>query len=244
MASSNKFSFAEDEQRSIIECYSSTVEEITQATQKFVESVAELCEKVKYKPVVDFTNACIEFYNTELLGEIRNNFEKWRDSEGCLSAFINTMDGGEEAEQTAQGMESGLEQAFEDQFHPFDEIQMDTSAPEIEEEDYETLSEKVKEYKDEVQGIYDSAKSKIDDSSEDNNAYSTVKGVVAGTASGIMAAFEEIERKVDELKDLFAERAGKSVDDAGDISDEIERAAESSAKELFESVASNFGGEL
>lgn len=239
MTGNKSFSIDKEAQVEIINYYDEVIEELDNYTKDMIIELEEICERVKYKKVVDFTNECINFYNEDLKEQIINNLDEWTDSDGSLVAFIRTMSGGEEAEETANRLEDELKDNFESRFANIDELNIFTDEAEISEQDYEELTLVVKDYYKDIENLYDDKRKEIDDRSEENFAFSVISGAVSSTLSGVLSSFEDVSKEIEKDKDEFIKSIEKARKEAIDSSEEISKSAEKKAENLFKSSRKN-----
>lgn len=235
----NKFSFVEDEQKEIINIYENAISEVNTSTDTLVSELIDVCKNTKYKPIVDFTENVIKFYNEELKEIISKHYDKWIQSGSSLSNFINTMEGGEEAVKVAKNLEQRLKDQIDQLKINSENIKYDTSQVEISEDNYETLKESINDYISNIYEIKENLASEIKSKAEDNLAFLSIEGVITETLSSIKNAFEKFTSIINEGREKFNEKLNLNKGRASEFKADLEKKVGDSS-EAFKSLASMF----
>lgn len=237
---SNKFSFSEDAQTEIIGVYNGALTETQQQTSQLVEKMNILCEKTKFKPMLDIANEAIKFYCETLQEIIRNHFNEWVDSESSLQAFARTMEAGDDAVGTAQRLEAGLSNEIDIMFSVLPELlNIDTSQAEMAEEDYDELKEIVTKYFNAIEEISNQYINTIETNGEDNSAFLTIKGVVSSTLGDIQHSFEAMAEGMNSVREDFSAKLQSNKSNAETVNEQMKSVAEQSG-DAFKGFASMF----
>ncbi|HHZ01564.1 MAG TPA: hypothetical protein GX396_01315 [Tissierellia bacterium] len=230
---SNKFSFKEEAQQQIISLYQSAIEDTNSETQKYLDKMNALCEKTKFLPMVNAANDSIKFYNETLRYDIKKYFGDWVESESSLHAFIETMEGGEDAYRTAVGLERSLENVIDEMFaSPLEELHVATDTPDVSKEDYELLIDYTKDYSNKLEEIKSKYLTTIENEGEENTAFYTIQAVVAETLDSIIGTFEEFANKVDMLRDDFSEKLNINIQRSDDVKQAMSNVVQESAEKF------------
>lgn len=239
----NKFSFEASEQTKIIGTYQEALTEISTETNSFIDKVVVIAENTKYLPIVNLGKLCINFYNNEVKDGVENLFQNWIDSEASLKSFIENMEGGEEAINTAANLQQQLEDAIPDMFNVNDESildTIDTSEPKIEEKDFDELKEITIQYKTNIEQIRNNTIGKIDNEKDDNAAYMSISAPVISTFGILTTSLESISQQFDTVKEEFNERQVQFSSAAEEVKSEAESLSQSRAEDALSNITVDF----
>lgn len=237
---SNKFSFKEEAQQQIMGLYQNAIEDTSTQTYKFVENMNVLCEKTKFLPILKAANESIDFYNEVLNQDIKKYFRDWVESESSLHAFIETMEGGDDAYKTAVNLEGSLENVIDEMFAiPLDQLYVITDTPDVSKDDYESLIDYTKDYSDNLEEIRERYLSVIQSEGEGNTAFFTIQAVVSQTLDSIIGAFEEFVNAINILRDDFEDKLNINIQNSDDVKQSMSSVVQQSA-DKFKGLSSLF----
>lgn len=236
----NQFSFEESEQAAIIGTYSNALEKVADATKKFFEGMEGVCEKTKYAPILNLEHICVDFYLEEVRANVENYFNEWLDSEASLAMFIEKMNGGEEAEETAIKLQSQLQDEISVMFPSIEKFVFSTGEPKIKEENFDELKEISDVYKLALDDICDETIREIESKSDENSAFVTIKAPILSTFGSASSAFEELAKQFETVKEEYTTRHSENLSNANDVTETLRSQAESSGQDAFSSISNIF----
>lgn len=196
------FNLSEDTQQGIVTKYQSLCEDLNTKIDELFKQLEELCEKTKYEPIVNFTNSVTELLTGEVSNISRQTFSEWMDGEGSFTAASENSQAGEAALETARTIEREIQDLFETFWSaPRDMIQVDTSRPEIGQEDFENLDKIYSDFAKNVEEVSESAHSGIQEEASSNPTYNLILPAISSITEAIKEFTTELSNKVNEARD-------------------------------------------
>ena len=204
MAESIHINLTEDIEDDLKNTYQSLCEDLKSDLKKMASELEELCEKTKYEPMVKVVNQTISLFNEDIKGVADQAFDEWVDGEGSFSAAAEKMQAGESAAETAKQIEQDIKDLYDGFWSPSplgEELQTDTSRPEIRNDDYDTLKDIYTEHSNSVKGLSEDTISNIKSKGSDDPTYNVIIPAVKAITEPVKNAFEQFQSKVDAAKD-------------------------------------------
>ncbi|WP_438315204.1 hypothetical protein [Sporosarcina sp. FA9] len=237
----NKFSLTEESQNEILGNYASFLNDLQAEVNNFTDQLNEICEKTKFRPLVQLTIQAVNFYNDDLPKIVNEAFDEWSTSKGSLVGFIRQLDEEDEAAtETARRLQGELKAQIEDMFAIKKSVYSGaTDEPEISEDDYEVLQEIVRLSIGVLEDIKTTFMTKIEDEAEGNKVFLTIKPVVSSTAISAITAFSNYVDIVGEKRELFVEKIGQNTDSVNTVVEELKTQVERSAEDVFSELSND-----
>lgn len=88
--------------RGIISVYEELSEGNVKALEMFLDNMEIICRRHSYKPLVDFTNSVINFYEGSFRDHVNSCFNNWLNSDHSLERLARNCGAGEDG-QAAYG---------------------------------------------------------------------------------------------------------------------------------------------
>lgn len=239
----NKFSFEEEAQSRIITTYQEALEGIAVQTNVFIDKVTEIANRTKYLPVIRLGKRCIVFYNDDVRQNVTQLFQDWIDGEASLKAFIEKMEGGEDAVSTATVLQQNLESVIQNMFNVKDETELDaidTANPVLTDQDFDELKDITIQYKDQVQQDKDTVIAAINNEIDDNSAYACILAPITATFAVVVSSFEEISQQFDNVKEEYIQKQGEFSQTADELKTQMESSAQTAAEDALTGLEVDF----
>lgn len=200
---SNRMDFTD---RAISQVYFEMSEEVANAFQQLIESMRNLCVAHAYKPMVDFTNALQEKYQTEFKECVMKLYSDWREGEASLESLAKKTYSGEAAEQTARMYMDELETALQDMFKgSYAPIQVDDSTPVLAPEDILKINDEITGFMQKVENAKTNAQQVCNSREEENVLYKIIKPVIVTSGDTLYDWMKENMNQVIQGSELYAQ---------------------------------------
>ena len=151
-----------------------------------------------------------------------------------LLLLFQKMEAGDEANQTAQEIESKIRDRFEEFWSDLplgDELSIDTSRPEMTLKDFEDMKDNIEKTHGEINSEYESTISNITGRASDNATFALMEAPVKALFGPINHAFEGFEKIINDNMDT-AQAKKESQDQANEEALEQATNTASSAEEI------------
>jgi|GEM_PF-4129219 len=196
-----RMSFDTPEQRDIIYTYQMILERIAGATRGLAMDMNEICERTHYEPFVELAKMYLRFYQETVKAGVRRQYDQWSNGDTSLRAYVLHMDGGEDAARTAEMLQNQLRDAIEYEMFPrIDPPNSNTSFFDVVASDFDVLNSMLDKYVREVQRIRFESIGVVERKLVDNSVFTCIKEPTVLAADFVSGSFDDLPRKIDELK--------------------------------------------
>lgn len=183
----------------ITRIYERQASECVRAVNIFYDEVMELARRTAFKPMVDFGNAIYRFYYGELRRHLMSEFRSWYDSGSSFHALMQKTNAGDAAIQTARNKMDQMEGHLESLFRMAgSEVVLDTSAPVIENKDFEDYRQALSVCLRIFSGAQQGAEASIRSMGSENDVTVLITDIVKTTGLSLEESFEKFIRQVTE----------------------------------------------
>lgn len=196
----------EELERNVTKAYEDMTQGLITVLGTTKNELEELCNNTKYEPMLRVVNRTLRSFQEEVRGKSTEIFEEWREGNASFSAAARFSEAGDAALETAQQIDRGIADLFEDfwgQQNPFAmEIRVsDLSRPVIRDEDFDTLEEIYKKASKQVAEEGEQAVKQIQEKEDENPTYLLAVPPMTALAETLKNAFHRFTDKVKEFKE-------------------------------------------
>ena len=177
-----------------------------------------LAKKTAYEPLVNFTNQIYEFYKGELREHLKNEFDRWYNSEYSFQALSRNIGAGYAAVQKSQSAmdEIGAHLMLMFQRGP-NKIYVDTMEPQVEDRDFETFSNAIFICVRNCEYANQNALSEINMMAMENNAVSCITGFVRSLGISMTQSFQGMIGQVEDGLGMFRVGVGTTIEQVPNV---------------------------
>ncbi len=198
---SNRIDFTD---RGIIPIYQDVAESNVRSLENFLDAMEAICRKRAYKPLVDFTNRVIKFYEEDFRSHVMSCFDSWQNSDFSLDALAIRCGAGQGAANTGRRYMEELRTNLEGMFRrSFQRVVVDTDAPILEQKDILEANDELNSLKRSAEMIKDNAVSQCSMRSDQNMLYTLIAPVIKNTGESICGSFGSMNIIVEEGAFIF-----------------------------------------
>lgn len=199
--------------RGIIPIYQDVAENNVRALERFLDAMEAICRKRAYKPLVDFTNRVIQFYEDDFRMHVMSCFDSWQNSDFSLDSLAIRCGAGQGAASTGRQYMSELRGNLEGMFRrSFSRVAVDTDAPVLEEKDILETNEEITRLISTAEGVKENAVSQCEMRSDQNMLYTLIAPVIRNTGESMCESFRSMISKVVEGSELYAAGVRSTVE--------------------------------
>ncbi len=199
--------------RGIIPIYEEVAQGNVRALETFLSSMESLCRRHSYKPLVDFTNKVIDFYNGEFRDHVMRTFNSWCESDFSLDRLAIRCGAGSGAASTGRRYMEELRSSLEGMFRSrFQRISVDTDMPELDEKDILSTNEEITRLMSTAESVKDEAVSQCNSRSGQNMLYLLIAPVIRNTGESMCGCFRSMIAKVVEGSELYSRGVISTID--------------------------------
>ncbi|HAJ97598.1 MAG TPA: hypothetical protein DCO72_07670 [Ruminococcus sp.] len=193
--------------RGIINIYESLSAENVRALETFIDGMESLCRRLSYKPMMNFTNSIIDFYEGEFRSHVMSCFEQWNNSDFSIDRLALRCGAGRDAANTGRGYMEELRYSLSEMFtRSFTRLNTDNSSPTLDDKDILKANELISILIRTADRIKDEAVGQCSSRSDQNMVYMLLQSVIKNTGESMCECFRSMLSRVEEGSDLY--RAG------------------------------------
>ncbi len=198
-------------QKEAIKYYSDIIAEIQTRTSVLVGKLKEEVRRHPYSQYQEAVNIFVRYYNSDLPTAIKKAVGDWINSDMSISHILAAHRAGSEAIGNAQKLERELLESVGTSFKQIDELELNVSEMDINQDEIRQSAEHVKVYKSEIESIKLDDVRRIEEMAEENSIYSGILEAVIETFNNVIGAFEGVENTLTNLADEFEDTRSKKV---------------------------------
>lgn len=184
--------------------YTTLTEDLTKILKNVCDELEEICTNTGYQPMINAVNQTIEAFNEEIFETASSVLNEWTEGEACFLAAAVKSEAGDEGEATALNIDSKILDIFQGFWsgHPMgEEIQVDTSRPQISSSDFDSLKEIYNNACTEIEKCGTDSMNRVKSEGQSSPTYNIVLPAMVALVDPIKVAFEEFAKKVDAFKE-------------------------------------------
>ncbi len=194
---------SEDVQKELPQIYKEFCESLKMTLETMHGDLEEICKKTHYEPMVKAVNQTIEHLTGDIKERADSVLQEWLDGDGSFVKAAEHSRAGEDAESSAQAIESEIRDAFEAfwNLNPMgDEINVDTSRPKVEEQDFDELAETYQKVSNVIDEEGENKINELKNKGEDSPTYSLLIPAVIALYEPLKTAFEKFQEDIAKAK--------------------------------------------
>ena len=224
MAENIHIDLSEEIEQDIEKRYQDVCDALTEELNIMVQNLENICTKTQYAPMVKCVNETVQLFNEDIYQLAKNVFEEWLDGNASFSAAVQTSQAGDAAQETARAIDGNIQDMFDNFWssHPLgDELQIDTSRPNVKAEDFDELKDIYTKAFENIESIDENSINQIVEQGEDDPTYNIIIPAIKAITEPIKNAFKQF---------------GKTIDDAKETSEELKKTQASNNREAWENA--------
>lgn len=181
----------------ITQIYERQAEECVRAVSRFYDDITDLARRTTYAPMVHFGNEIYRFYTGELREHLIRQFQIWYDGNYSFHALMQKINAGEAAVQEGRAKMNQMEEYLQSLFRlSASEISLDTSAPDIENKDFEDYRQALSTCIRSFESAVEEANAAIGRMGSDNDVVLLIGDMVKTTGVSLYESFQEMVNQV------------------------------------------------
>lgn len=190
--------------RGIISIYKNLSLENVHTLERFIDGMESLCRNVSYKPLMDFTNSIIDFYESDFRSHVMSCFENWSESEFSIDRLALRCGAGRDAADTGRRYMEELRDSISEMFtRSFPKINTDNSSPVLDDKDILKANEQINSLILSANQIKDNAVGQCISRSDQNMVYTLLQPIIKNTGESMCECFRSLLSRVEEGADLY-----------------------------------------
>lgn len=200
-------------QDEVIKAYGDMTDGLGKTLGEARNSLEELCNNTQYEPMLRVVNQTLGSFQEEVRSKATEIFEEWREGNASFSAAARFSEAGDAALETAQQIDRGIADLFEDfwSHNPFTEEigDINLSMPVIRDEDFDTLEEIYRKASEQVAEEGEQPVKQIQEKGGENPTYLLAVPPMTALAETLKNAFRGFTDKVKEFKEESQEKTAR-----------------------------------
>ena len=194
---------SEDVQIELAKIYAEFCESLKMTLGTMHGDLEEICKKTHYEPMVKVVNQTIEHLTGDIKEKADSVLQEWIDGDGSFVKAAEHSRAGDDAKSSAQAIEDEICDAFEAFWNPNpmgDKINVDTSRPKVEGQDFDELAKTYQKVSNEIDAEGEKKINDLKKKEEDSPTYSLLIPAVIALYEPLKTAFEKFQEDIAKAK--------------------------------------------